>query len=124
MTVGGTEFGGEVNVAAQLQHSIVVTLENGVALRVRELEFLQVFRFVRLERPRFSSFISDMKNMLKPYPRRERSASNTNVPGISSYFCGLRHRRLLHDCIRLRSSSRPMYKPRNGIPSGSSGFIL
>ena len=59
MSVGRAEL--ELDVAAELQHLIIVALE------------LNAFRL--------SSFISDMQNMLMPYPWRERSASNTKVPG-------------------------------------------
>src|SRR5206468_10195939 len=49
MAVGGAELGGEVNVAAEFQHPVVVALENGVGLRGSEIELLEVFRLVRLE---------------------------------------------------------------------------
>src|SRR5262245_32197280 len=49
MTVGGTELGGEVDVAAELEHAVIVALENGVGLLTRERELLEVFRLVRLE---------------------------------------------------------------------------
>src|SRR5437588_11311696 len=48
--VGGAELGREIDVAAELEHAIVVTLEHGLGLLPRELEPLEVFRLVRLER--------------------------------------------------------------------------
>src|SRR5262249_28981639 len=49
MAVGGAELGGEIDVAAELQHPVVVALENGVGLRRTEIELLEIFRLVRLE---------------------------------------------------------------------------
>src|SRR3954452_762671 len=49
MAVGRTELGGEVDVAAELQHAVVVALEDGVGLLRRERKPLEVFRLVRLE---------------------------------------------------------------------------
>src|SRR5580704_1562120 len=49
LPVGGAELGGEINVAAKLEHAVVVALENGVALFRREIELFQILRFVRLE---------------------------------------------------------------------------
>src|SRR5262245_1421905 len=49
MAVSRTELGGEVDVATELQHAVVVTLEDGVGLRRRERKLLEVFRLVRLE---------------------------------------------------------------------------
>src|SRR5262249_20906650 len=49
MAIGRAELGGEVDVAAELQHAVVVALEDGVGLLRREREFLEVFRLVRLE---------------------------------------------------------------------------
>src|SRR5207244_902833 len=51
MAVGGAELGGEVDVAAKLQHAVVIALEDGVGLLARERELLEVFRLVRLEGP-------------------------------------------------------------------------
>src|SRR4051794_10043034 len=47
MAVGRAELGGEVDVAAELQHTVVVALEDRVRLLRREREFLEVFRLVR-----------------------------------------------------------------------------
>src|SRR5215467_1304271 len=49
MAVGRAELGGEVDVAAKLEHAVVVALEDGVGLLTRERELLQVLRLVRLE---------------------------------------------------------------------------
>ena len=49
VAVGGAELGGEIDVAAELQHAVVVALEDGVGLLRRQLELLEVFRLVRLE---------------------------------------------------------------------------
>ncbi len=49
MAVGGAELGGEIDVAAELQHAVVIALEYGVGLLRRQLELLQIFRLVRLE---------------------------------------------------------------------------
>src|SRR5882724_990285 len=49
MAVGRAELGGEVDVAAELQHAVVVALEDSVGLLRREREFLEVFGLVRLE---------------------------------------------------------------------------
>src|SRR6516165_10507638 len=49
MTVGGAEFGGEIDVAAELEHAVIVTLENSVGLFRRETELFQILRLVRLE---------------------------------------------------------------------------
>src|SRR5262249_7593396 len=49
MSVGRAQLGGEIDIAAELEHAVVVALENGVGLLTRERELLQVFRLVRLE---------------------------------------------------------------------------
>src|SRR5262249_14046587 len=49
MAVGGAELGGEIDIAAKLQHAVVVTLEDGVGLLRRKFELFQVFRLVGLE---------------------------------------------------------------------------
>ena len=49
MAVGGAELRGEIDVAAELEHAVVVALEDGVGLLRRQLEFFQVFRLVGLE---------------------------------------------------------------------------
>src|SRR5205807_4087678 len=43
VTISGTELCYKIDVPAKLQDSVVLTLENGVALFVRESELLQVF---------------------------------------------------------------------------------
>ena len=48
--VGRAELGGEIDVAAELQHAVVVALEDGVLLRRRQVETLEVARLVGLER--------------------------------------------------------------------------
>src|SRR5262249_9185467 len=50
MAVGSAELGGEIDVAAELQHPVGVAFENGVALRRGECEPLEIFRLVCLER--------------------------------------------------------------------------
>src|SRR5258708_1975521 len=49
VTISGAELGGEIDVAAQFKHAVVVALEDGFYLLGRELEGLEVFRLVRLE---------------------------------------------------------------------------
>ena len=49
MTVGGTELGGEIDVATELEHAVVVTLEDGLGLFGREVELLEIFRLARFE---------------------------------------------------------------------------
>src|SRR3954447_23702028 len=49
MTVGRAELGGEIDIAAQLEHPIVVALEYRVGLFGRKIIFLQILGFVRLE---------------------------------------------------------------------------
>ena len=49
MAVGGAELGGEINIAAELEHAVVIALEDGVGLLRRQVELLEVFRLVRLE---------------------------------------------------------------------------
>src|SRR4029079_7479831 len=49
VAVGAAERGGEIDVAAELEHAIVVALEHGLGLLRRQPELLQVFRLVRLE---------------------------------------------------------------------------
>src|SRR5262245_50422532 len=49
VAVGGAELGREIDVAAELEHAVVVALEDGFGLLRRQLELLQIFRFVRLE---------------------------------------------------------------------------
>ena len=66
MAVGGAELGGEIDVAAELEHAVVVALEDGLALLRRELEALRYSASFALNALRFSSFISDMQNMLMP----------------------------------------------------------
>ena len=51
VAVGGAELGGEIDVAAEFQHAVVVALEHRVGLLRREFEFLQVLRLVGLEGP-------------------------------------------------------------------------
>src|SRR5262245_34590043 len=50
MAVGRAELGGEIDVAAELEHPVVVALEDGVGLLRRELEPLEIFRLVGAER--------------------------------------------------------------------------
>src|SRR5262245_47809251 len=50
MAVGRAELGGEIDVAAELEHAVVVALEDGVGLLRRELEPLEVFRLVGAKR--------------------------------------------------------------------------
>ncbi len=66
MAVGRAELGGEIDVAAELQHPVVVALEDGVGLLRRQLELLEDTASFALKALRFSSFISDMQNMLMP----------------------------------------------------------
>jgi hypothetical protein len=66
MAIGRAELGGEIDAAAELQRPVVVALEDGVGLLRRQFELLEISRLVRLEGLRFSSFISDMQNMLMP----------------------------------------------------------
>src|SRR5262245_21250795 len=49
VAIGRAELGGEIDVAAELEHAVVVALEDRVPLLVRQRKFLQVFGFVRLE---------------------------------------------------------------------------
>ena len=49
MAVGGAELGGEIDVAAQFEHAVVIAPEDGVGLLRRQLEPFQIFGFVRLE---------------------------------------------------------------------------
>src|SRR3984957_149808 len=49
MAVGGAELCGEIDIAAELQHAVVIALEDGVGLLRRQVEFLEVFRPVPLE---------------------------------------------------------------------------
>ena len=51
MAVGGAELGGEIDVAAEFEHAVVIALEHGLGLLRRQLELLQVLRLVGLERP-------------------------------------------------------------------------
>src|SRR5579864_1283049 len=41
MAIGGAEFGGEIDVAAELQHAVVIALEDGLGLLRRQIELLQ-----------------------------------------------------------------------------------
>ena len=49
MPVGRTQLGGEIDVAAELEHAVVVALQDRVGLLGRERKFLQVPGFIRLE---------------------------------------------------------------------------
>jgi len=49
MAVGRAELGGEIDVAAELEHAVVVALEDGLGLRRREVELLEILGLVRLE---------------------------------------------------------------------------
>src|SRR5579862_7449485 len=49
MAVGGAELGGEIDIAAELQHAVVIALEYRLGLLRRELELFEVVGFVRLE---------------------------------------------------------------------------
>src|SRR4029077_4484553 len=51
MPVGRAELGGEIDVAAKLEHAVVVALEDRLDLRRRELELLEVPRLIGLEGP-------------------------------------------------------------------------
>src|SRR5262249_1299817 len=51
VAIGGAELGGEIDVAAEFEHLVVVALEDRLGLRRCELEPLEVFRLVGLERP-------------------------------------------------------------------------
>src|SRR5713101_1368130 len=50
VAVGGAELGGEIDVAAELEHAVVVALEDRLALLGGERKPLEVFRLVGLER--------------------------------------------------------------------------
>src|SRR5690242_17372743 len=50
MAVGRPELGGEIDVAAELEHAVVVALEDGIALLIGERKPFEIFRLVRLER--------------------------------------------------------------------------
>src|SRR5262245_66117405 len=50
MAIGRAELCGEIDVAAELQHAVVVALEDCLCLSLREREFLEVLGFVSLER--------------------------------------------------------------------------
>jgi hypothetical protein len=84
MTVGRAELGGEIDVATELEHAVVVTLEEASVCSGERLNFLRYSTSFALNALRFSSFMSDMQNMLMAYPCRDRSASKTKLPGISS----------------------------------------
>src|SRR6266566_1919789 len=49
MTVGRPELGGEIDVAAESQHPVVVPLEDGLALLPRQREAVQIRSLVLLE---------------------------------------------------------------------------
>src|ERR1700682_635774 len=49
MAVGSAEFCGEIDMATELQHAVVIALEDGVGLLRCQFELLEVFRLVRLE---------------------------------------------------------------------------
>src|SRR5262245_21738272 len=49
MPVRGAQLGGEIDVAAELQHPVVGALENGFGLRRREVQPLEIFRLVRFQ---------------------------------------------------------------------------
>ena len=44
MAVGRAELGGEIDVAAELEHAVVVALEDGFGLLRRQVEPLEIFR--------------------------------------------------------------------------------
>src|SRR6185437_10890368 len=50
MAVGGAEFCREIDVAAELQHAVVISLEHGLGLFRRQVELFQILRLVGLER--------------------------------------------------------------------------
>jgi hypothetical protein len=49
VAVGRAELGGEVDVAAELEHPVVLPLEDGLALLRGERELVEIGGFVRLE---------------------------------------------------------------------------
>src|SRR5690348_3262810 len=49
MAVGRAELRGEIDVAAELEHPVVVAREDRLGLRRRQVELLEVLRLVRLE---------------------------------------------------------------------------
>src|SRR3954454_24525857 len=49
MAIGRSELGSEIDVAAELEHAVVVALEDSVGLLTCERKPLEVFRLVRLE---------------------------------------------------------------------------
>ena len=66
MAVGRAELGGEVDVAAELEHPVVLALEDRLALLRRESETgRDISLRSSLNALRFSAFISDMQNMLR-----------------------------------------------------------
>src|SRR3954465_10508009 len=48
MAVGGAELGGEIDVAAELEHPVVLALEDGLALVLRQRKLVEIFRLVGL----------------------------------------------------------------------------
>src|SRR5271169_3939434 len=49
MAVGRTEFRREIDISAELQHAVVIALEDGFGLLRRKIEPFEVCRLVRLE---------------------------------------------------------------------------
>ena len=67
MAVGRAELGGEIDVAAELEHPVVVALEDGLASAPASAgSGSRYSASFALNALRFSSFISDMQNMLMP----------------------------------------------------------
>src|SRR5271165_5104215 len=48
MPIGRAEFGCKVDIAAKLEHAVVIALEDGVGLLRRQLESLEILRLVGL----------------------------------------------------------------------------
>src|SRR6266850_1660609 len=118
MAVGRAELGGEVDVAAELQHAVVVALEDGVGLLRRERELLQVFGLVRLEglavlvlHQRHAEHV-DAVSLARPLRIEHEGAGDVVIVVLRAW-----HRRHLHSFRRFNGSHNIAKQPLYSTPS-------
>ena len=107
MAVGRAELGGEIDVAAEFQHPVVLALEDRLALIGRERKLVEILRLVALKALRFSAFISDMQNMLRLIALRASGRRRTRrCPGCRRSPSGFFVLRAPLVLLRLRLSPK------------------
>src|SRR5262249_37676967 len=97
MAVARAQLGSEIDVAAELEHAVVVALEDGLGLLRGEIELLQVFRLVRPER-------------LAVLVLHQRHAEHVDAVALARAF-GVEHEGAWNIVVVLRPARHPTLHP-------------